>query len=121
VEGVVMRDLLDRLREQSEWHSDGHGELYKEAVAEIERLRFNGREAIAVWMDKQGYATGHGDTIEDLLVELEGQSKHPNLDNMRAEIERLRAALEAVDSDYALTGHLKEIVDDALGKTERDY
>jgi hypothetical protein len=41
--------------------------------AEVERLRLDGREAIAAWMGKRGYATGHGDTIEDLLVELEGQ------------------------------------------------
>jgi hypothetical protein len=32
-------ELLDRLREQAEWHNDGHGPLHKEAVAEIERLR----------------------------------------------------------------------------------
>ncbi len=28
---------------------------------------------IAEWMIKQGYATGHGDTVEDLLKELEWQ------------------------------------------------
>jgi len=52
---------------------------------EIERLQANGREAIVMWMDARGYATGHGDTIEDLLVELEGQAK-----------ERLRAALTEI-------------------------
>jgi hypothetical protein len=31
------------------------------------------REKLAAWMIKRGYATGHGDTIEDLLVELEWQ------------------------------------------------
>lgn len=31
------------------------------------------REAIAKWMIDRGYATGHGDTIEDLLKELEWQ------------------------------------------------
>ena len=29
------------------------------------------REVLAAWMTRQGYATGHGDTIEDLLQELE--------------------------------------------------
>lgn len=43
------------------------------ANAEIVRLRHNGREAVAAWIMKQGYATGHGDTIEDLLFELEEQ------------------------------------------------
>jgi hypothetical protein len=32
------------------------------------------RERIAIWMAAKGYATGHGDTIEDLLIELEGQA-----------------------------------------------
>ena len=31
------------------------------------------REKLAAWMMRQGYATGHGDTIEDLLKELEWQ------------------------------------------------
>ena len=31
------------------------------------------REKVAAWMMQQGYATGHGDTIEDLLNELEWQ------------------------------------------------
>lgn len=30
-------------------------------------------EIIALWMMERGYATGHGDTIEDLLSELVGQ------------------------------------------------
>jgi hypothetical protein len=31
------------------------------------------KEEIAEWMIKHGYATGHGDTAEDLLEELEWQ------------------------------------------------
>jgi hypothetical protein len=31
------------------------------------------RNKLAQWMIKHSYATGHGDTIEDLLKELEGQ------------------------------------------------
>ncbi len=31
------------------------------------------REKIAAWMIYNGYATGHGDTIEDLLLELKGE------------------------------------------------
>lgn len=31
------------------------------------------REVVARWMMERGYATGHGDTIEDLLGELEAQ------------------------------------------------
>lgn len=31
------------------------------------------REKVAAWMIRSGYATGHGDTIEDLLNELDWQ------------------------------------------------
>ena len=31
------------------------------------------REKVAQWMIERGYATGHGDTIEDLLAELDWQ------------------------------------------------
>ena len=31
------------------------------------------RETLAAWTMRQGYATGHGDTVEDLLKELEWQ------------------------------------------------
>ena len=33
------------------------------------------REKVAAWMMRQGYATGHGDTIEELLQELDWQIK----------------------------------------------
>jgi hypothetical protein len=36
------------------------------------------REKVARWMMERGYATGHGDTIEDLLTELEWQVKEKN-------------------------------------------
>jgi O-methyltransferase involved in polyketide biosynthesis len=31
------------------------------------------RQKVAQWMISRGYATGHGDTIEDLLKELDWQ------------------------------------------------
>jgi hypothetical protein len=31
------------------------------------------REKVAQWMSERGYTTGHGDTVEDLLKELEWQ------------------------------------------------
>ena len=53
-------------------------------VAEIKAKRYeyfaalvaaSEREKLAAWMMSQGYATGHGDTIKDLLKELEWQIK----------------------------------------------
>ena len=42
------------------------------------------REKVAQWMMEKGYATGHGDTIEDLLKELEWQIDE-DLDKARGE------------------------------------
>jgi len=38
-----------------------------------ERIAAAEREKVAAWMRSKSYATGHGDTIEDLLKELEWQ------------------------------------------------
>lgn len=53
----------------------------KRLQSEIERLKTQayerlGRETVANWImcHPRGYATGHGDTIEDLLFELEAQA-----------------------------------------------
>ena len=42
--------------------------LYRRPLVEAED-----REKVAQWMMKEGYATGHGDTVEELLKELEWQ------------------------------------------------
>jgi hypothetical protein len=42
-------------------------------IKELEEALVIGREKVAAWMMRQGYATGHGDTVEDLLKELEWQ------------------------------------------------
>jgi hypothetical protein len=48
-----------------------------EELAQIERLfhmaQAAERNKVAQWMIAKGYATGHGDTVEDLLQELEWQ------------------------------------------------
>ena len=51
------------------------------------------REKVAAWMIERGYATGHGDTIDDLLKELEWQI---------AEREREACAkvCEDIDTEY---------------------
>lgn len=36
-------------------------------------------EKICKWMTAKGYATGHGDTIEDLLNEIDGQAREAAL------------------------------------------
>jgi len=56
------------------------------------------RNKLAAWMMAQGYATGHGDTMEDLLAELEWQIK-----------ERLAAEREAIIDLVAMYGGSVEL------------
>lgn len=58
------------------------GALTDQELAELQRLeRFAAlvaaaqREKVAHWMRSMGYATGHGDTVEDLLGELRTQER----------------------------------------------
>ena len=43
----------------------------RQALAQPEQM--TDKEKVAQWMIQKGYATGHGDTVEDLLKELEWQ------------------------------------------------
>jgi len=42
-------------------------------------LRISDKEKVAHWMLTNGYSTGHFETIEDLLKELESQIKEKNI------------------------------------------
>lgn len=42
-------------------------------TAEVAALRVRATEALAAWMIEQSFATGHGDSVEDLLKELTWQ------------------------------------------------
>ncbi len=90
---VLSRDDLTRLAAllvgESESVSNARAEALREAEAEVagalKRVMLTGREAVAQWMLERSYATGHGDTIDDLLGELRAA--------VRAEA--LREAVEA--------------------------
>ena len=59
------------------------------------------RNKLAAWMMSQGYATGHGDTIEDMLHELEWQIREQ-------EREACAAMAEAFHHhQYDFTGNLE--------------
>ena len=51
------------------WDFDGPLERFAALVAAAERWK------VAKWMIERSYATGHGDTLEDLLAELDWQIK----------------------------------------------
>lgn len=66
------RDEVLALAREAAFHTPVmEGELmrFAELVANAER------DKVAAWMIDRGYATGHGDTTEDLLKELEWQIK----------------------------------------------
>jgi hypothetical protein len=54
--------------------SESHLERFAALVAAAER------EKVARWQIGSGYSTGHGETIEDLLVELEWQVRESERD-----------------------------------------
>ena len=53
------------------------------------------RNKLAAWMMRQGYATGHGDSIEKLLEELEWQIE----ERMRNEREACAKACEILEAE----------------------
>lgn len=65
------KDILDRLEYVAGPWQDFT--LAEDAKREIERLRSCSTAALAEWMITNGFATGHGDTMADLLRELTWQ------------------------------------------------
>ena len=82
----MTRDDIKRMAQEAGFE-EGYGNHlfppgdYREEVVPVtdEIIRFAAlvaaaeREKVARWIIHKGYATGHGDTIEDLLTELEWQ------------------------------------------------
>lgn len=57
-------------------------------------------EAVVQWMIANGYATGHGDTLDDLLRELVGHGRDTVIDAVRRVANELSAADTGSD-EYA--------------------
>lgn len=73
-------------------------------VAELEARASSKSEQVALWMIANDYATGHGDTIADMLAELEWQAKERGDRALTARAEaaerdaaRMREALERIE------------------------
>lgn len=72
----ALPEMPECLMEHMESRMQDHYEAMDRRWAELaEEIESKVRERIAAWMMERGYATGHGDTIEGLLVELEGHAK----------------------------------------------
>ena len=66
------------------------------------------REKVAAWMMARGYATGHGDTIEDLLKELEWQIRESEREACAKACEQISNELSAWPFAYeGLTAETK--------------
>ena len=72
-------DIIKMAREAGFMDTDKNGVWITDGYWDDELRRFAAlvaaaeREKVAAWMMERGYATGHGDTIEDLLKELDWQ------------------------------------------------
>ena len=65
-------------------------------------------EILAKWMIKHGYATVHGDTMEDLLEELEWQIEERS--HRAVEVERKACAALCADWNDSIAQHLANTI-----------
>jgi hypothetical protein len=81
---------------------DEEVELFAALVAAAERNK------LAAWMMARGYATGHGDSIEDLLQELDWQIAENWTMGMVNGVESEREACAKVCDAYSATENIGE-------------
>ena len=72
------------------------------AAAALREVEERDREKIAQWMIARSYATGHGDSIEDLLAELDAHLLEARLAEHKAIEARLRRPDEALVEALAI-------------------
>ena len=79
----MTRDEIARMaREQGLPETEVEG-VFRVNSDDLGRMLAAEREKVARWMRERGYATGHGDTTEDLLGELRTQEREACLDCIR--------------------------------------
>lgn len=95
-------------------HPEGEAVLFVDHAKEIESLTSD-REKLAQWMQAYGFSTGHGDTTDDLLLELGWQIKeirasHSGDAFMEAVRELVDACLDTIATGVPV-GHLDSATD----------
>ena len=65
-------DIIRMAREQGLPETETEG-VFRVNTDDLGRMLAAERNKLAAWMIERGYATGHGDTTEDLLKELDWQ------------------------------------------------
>ena len=105
-------DIIRMAREAGAYTSSFHGRwiFYMDDLERFAaRVTAAEREKVAAWMIAHLYATGHGDTTEDMLEELEWQIA-----------ERERKACADIAAQYAsCEGIAQKIEQDIRGRGER--
>ena len=74
-------------------------------IKELEEAVAAEREKVAQWMMTKGYATGHGDSIEDLMKELEWQIRESEREACAKVVEDYCGAWD--DKGYALAAAIR--------------
>jgi hypothetical protein len=99
----MTRDDIIRMAQEAGWEMDSAWDLYDGFNSRLERfanlVAAAERNKVAQWMIDRSYATGHGDTVEDLLTQLEWQVR---------EREREACAQEA-DANASIEGVAQRI------------
>jgi len=94
-------EMAEKVYGKCYWHGDALAHLEQLAKLVIKHER----EAVAKWIMGKGFATGHGDTIVDMLDELEWQV---------AEREREACAKVADEFAVSLERNYSEIIADKI-------
>ena len=68
------------------------------------------REKVAQWMIQRSYATGHGDTIEDMLEEMEWQVRESERKAILNILWDYAGRKDLSDSDESLLKHLVDLI-----------
>ena len=109
----MTRDDIIRMARESGFEVDEEGEILESDKWHTQTIfveRFAAlvaaaeREKVAHWMMTAGYATGHGDTTEDLLYELTWQSDERIARAITAEREECAKVCDFNCSDYTREG-----------------
>jgi hypothetical protein len=72
----MTREDIIRMARESEWlskYESSTGFSAEVAIRFAALVAAHEREKVVQWMMERGYATGHGDTIQDLIKEVEWQ------------------------------------------------
>jgi SOS response regulatory protein OraA/RecX len=72
--------------------------LLAKAVLELKGRLSNERESVANWLMRKGFATGHGDTIVDMIDELEWQVVEKERDKFLSALRAFHDSISLVSS-----------------------